>query len=136
MSKEFKKLIKATARTSYRMGRKVYLKPSRVPVEVLERSPWLKWYIIQKDEMNNRDFDEIVKEFAHYNCCEELGLVVNYYIERSRPRINDNPKRIIKRVYCKTNNEVPYKCSEGDCVVPCQRLMFCWMDDNGATAAK
>jgi hypothetical protein len=84
-----KKLRLKEARTSWKMGRKIYLKTSRVPVSVVERSEWISWFIVDIETSKEKDFDKIVNAFAYYNCCEELGLVVHYYIVQ--PKTNRKP---------------------------------------------
>ena len=73
-----KKLSKRQAKSLFNKGRIIYLKTSKLSVQVMEHSPWFHWFKIKKD-LDFPDFEKLVNEFAYYNCNEEVGLRVNYY---------------------------------------------------------
>lgn len=75
-----KKLTLRQAIALYNKGTKIYLKCSKVTEQMLQYSPWLSWYDVQKQEdLEDNEFIKIVNAFKYYNCNKELGLRVNYY---------------------------------------------------------
>lgn len=73
-----KKLTFRQAKKLFDSGKRIYLKTSKVSIQVLQHSPWLSWYEVQKDD-NPETFDQIVNSFSYYNCSKDMGLKVNYY---------------------------------------------------------
>ena len=76
-----KKLTLRQAISLYNSGKKIYLKSSKVTLQMLIYSPWLSWYDIQNNtgDLEKDEFINIVNSFRYHNCNKELGLRVNYY---------------------------------------------------------
>jgi hypothetical protein len=76
-----KKLTLRKARILFKKGKTVYLKPSKLSVQVMELSPWFSWFPAKKSDyyQENPSFDKLINEFYYYNCNKEVGLRVHYY---------------------------------------------------------
>lgn len=72
-----KKIKKDAARKYFNKGINIYMIPNRVKFDING-----KW--IQPFKFNNKleiDFDKCVNNYAYYNCNNELGNTVAFYIE-------------------------------------------------------
>jgi len=76
------KLDKAKARKLYCEGRKIYLLPSKV--RFCLDAPFMAPYEISWESCNGKDFDKLVNEYKYYNCNEELGKIVHYYLDEQQ----------------------------------------------------
>lgn len=76
-----KKLTLRQARRLFEMGKILYLKPSKLSKQVMDKSPWYGWFQFKKSDYTDDTitFDKIVNEYAYYQCTKETGLRVNYY---------------------------------------------------------
>ncbi len=76
-----KKLTLSQARKLFEEDKIIYLKCSKVTLQMFQYSPWLSWCQVKKSDYvyEKITFDKIVNEFSYYNCNKELGLKVNYY---------------------------------------------------------
>ncbi len=76
-----KKLTLKQARALFDKGKTLYLKPSKLSVQVMEKSPWFSWFQFKKSDYNDDTItlDKIVNEYSYHNCNKEVGLKVNYY---------------------------------------------------------
>lgn len=72
------KVDKAKARKTYDKGETVWLLPSNVRFDF--NSTWVRPYKISVKTCYGNEFDNIINEFAYYNCNSELGKSVHYYI--------------------------------------------------------
>ena len=75
----YKKIDRTRARKAYNAGKTIYLLPSKV--RFCLNAPFIAPFAIDKVSCDNRDFDLISNEYCYYNCNEELGRAVHYYIE-------------------------------------------------------
>jgi hypothetical protein len=75
------KITLKKARRIFERGGIVYLKPSKLSTQVMDKSPWFSWCECKKSEYTDENitFDKIVNEYSYYNCNAEVGLRVNYY---------------------------------------------------------
>ena len=74
---EFKKCNITKARNLYNKGVTIYLVPSKVHTDF--KATWVKPYGISFS-YKTEDFDIIVNAFRYYNCNNELGNRVHFYI--------------------------------------------------------
>jgi hypothetical protein len=75
------KLTLAKARKVFEHGGIVYLKPSRITEQAMDKSPWFSWCECKKSDYIDESitFDKIVNKYYYNNCNKETGLRVNYY---------------------------------------------------------
>ena len=80
----YKRVTKTEARKVFNKGKSVWLLPSKVGFCI--NAPFLAPYEINKNTRNNSvetpDFDRLSNSFAYYNCNNELGNIVHYYVEK------------------------------------------------------
>lgn len=70
------KIDKRTANKEYDKGATIHLLPSKVAPE----SMWIHPMGINK--ISGRKFETLINEYAYYNCTQETGLRVTYYIDK------------------------------------------------------
>lgn len=76
----FVRVNKIKARKIYGDGNTVYLIPDKMRLDNAWQSPCP---ISKKDNGGDREFDTRVNEFQYYNCDNERGRVVKYFVEQS-----------------------------------------------------
>ena len=75
-----KKLSLKQAKKLFNEGKAIYLKPSKLSLQVMQYSPWFSWCKVLKSEyFDGTKFETIINEFHYYQCNKETGLRVNYY---------------------------------------------------------
>ena len=78
----YKRVDKTRARKAFEKGKKVWFLPSKV--RFCLNAPFMAPFEVQKGATNidgYKDFDALSNMYCYYNCNEELGRVVHYYVE-------------------------------------------------------
>lgn len=70
------KVDKRMARKEYNSGNTIYLLPSKAA----PGSCWITPATVSN--RCNKDFDALINEYSYYNCNNETGLRVTYYIDK------------------------------------------------------
>lgn len=78
--KRFIRVNKIKARKIYGDGNTVYLIPDMMRLDNAWQSPCP---ISKKDNGGDREFDTWVNEFQYYNCDNERGRGVKYFVKQS-----------------------------------------------------
>lgn len=73
--KKFVRVNKTKARIKYNEGKTVYLIPDMMRLD----NAWQFPYPIN-NEREDREFDDIVNSFRYYNCDNERGRGVKYFV--------------------------------------------------------
>lgn len=72
-----KKVNKSVARRAYNAGKKVAI----CPCYVSPFSMWFGGFYTNDGADSSIDFDKLCNTISYYNCNEELGRTLAYYIE-------------------------------------------------------
>ena len=72
-----KRITKAKARELYGKGREIYLIPSKI------RMGAMGYPIGVNKQSSETDFEKCINNFYYYNCNEETGKVIHYYIKEN-----------------------------------------------------
>lgn len=75
-SDQYARIRKDLARRLFNEGKTIYLTPSNVAAS--DSNPWIKPYTI--NNRSEKNFDNIVNNFEHYNCNHQLGYYTNFWI--------------------------------------------------------
>ena len=67
------KLNKAQARKLFNQGTTIQMIPHKA-------SPYSPWFIGAKYSQKDGEFDNLVNKVEHYNCNNELGYYLAYYV--------------------------------------------------------
>lgn len=80
------KITKRKALNLFKKNRIIYLKPSKLSEQCMDKSPWYCWCKIQLSNLTDIEqqnpeyhFKRIVNEYYYYNCTSYVGNVVNFY---------------------------------------------------------
>lgn len=79
LKKTLKQLTKTQARKQYENGATIYLLASNMTID----NPWQGLCPIHKDSgvaIMNPTFDNMVSDFKYYNCDNERGKYVQYFV--------------------------------------------------------
>lgn len=71
------RVSKRTARSMYER----YYTVELIPCLISPRSMWMQGYEINKLKEEDQGFDDIANMYAWYNCNNETGLYVAYYVD-------------------------------------------------------
>lgn len=71
-----KKVSKSVARKMFNAGEVIHIVPSKAN----PASMWFRDSMIVISKLRTPDFDAIVEKFQYYNCNNQLGKRVAYYI--------------------------------------------------------
>ena len=78
---EYKKININKARRLYNEGRKIIVKPCKMPIEETMWSSPMELVKKERKEFNNEiDFDKNINVYKFYNCNSEMGRTLQYYI--------------------------------------------------------
>lgn len=79
---EYKKININTARKLYNEGRKIIVKTSKMRIEpTMWTTPMELVKKEREEQLNEVDFDKNINVYRFYNCSNELGKTLQYYIE-------------------------------------------------------
>ena len=76
------KVSKRKALQLFNKGVTIHLCSSKITPQIIQHSPWFSWYKIKKSiaDEQGETFETCVNSFENYNCTNETGLRVNYYV--------------------------------------------------------
>ena len=75
----YKRVSKRKARSLFKDGVIIYLLPSNIKLN----NPWMKPSAIVYNEKSGNNFDSYSDEFKFYNCNNETGKDIWYYIKET-----------------------------------------------------
>lgn len=79
---EYKKININKARRLYNEGKKIIVKTSKMRIEpTMWTTPMELVKKEREEEKNEIDFDKNINVYAYYNCNNEMGRTLQYYIE-------------------------------------------------------
>lgn len=76
----YKRVTKKTAIKAFLQGKNLYILPCKARLDSIWFSPYL---ITKNDDCKTvEDLEKLFNSFIYYNCNNELGKYISYYIEK------------------------------------------------------
>lgn len=76
---EVKQINVRTAKKLFENGKELYLIPSNMTFD----SVWYHPMSVKKETAHTENFDHIINEFTYYNCDNERGKYIQYFVRVS-----------------------------------------------------
>ena len=76
---EVKQINVRTAKKLFENGKELYLIPSNMVFDSL----WYHPMSVKKETAHTENFDHIINEFSYYNCDNERGKYIQYFVRVS-----------------------------------------------------